>query len=44
MLGVIGGDHIKLLSAPNRAATLRMEEETACEDLFMLVKPVTLNN
>jgi hypothetical protein len=27
-LGVIGGDHIKLLSAPNRAATLRMEDES----------------
>ena len=44
MLGVIGGDHIKLLSAPNRAATLRMEKETAGEDLLMLVMPVILNN
>ena len=45
MLSVIGGDNVKLLlSAPNRAGILRQEEETAGEDLLMLVMPVILNN
>ncbi len=45
MLSVIGGDNVKLfLSTPNRAGILRMEEETAGEDLLMLVMPVILNS
>jgi DNA polymerase III subunit beta len=44
MLGVIGGDNVKLmLSSPNRAGILRMEEENPGEDLLMLVMPVILN-
>ncbi len=44
MLGVIGGDNIKLmLSSPNRAGILKMDEENKGEDLLMLVMPVILN-
>ena len=44
MLGVIGGDSIKLmLSTPKRAGIIRNEEETAGEDLMMLVMPVVVN-
>lgn len=44
MLGVIGGENIRLfLSTPNKAGILRQEEENAGEDLLMLVMPVILN-
>jgi DNA polymerase-3 subunit beta len=45
MLNVIGGDNVRLmLSSPNRAGILRMEQETEGEDLLMLVMPVILNS
>lgn len=45
MLNVIGGDNVRLmLSSPNRAGILRMEQETVGEDLLMLVMPVILNS
>lgn len=45
MLGVIGGDNVRLLfSSPSRAGILRQEEEVAGEDLLMLIMPVILNN
>lgn len=45
MLSVIGGENVKfLLSSPNRAGILKMEEENTGEDLLMLVMPVILNN
>jgi len=44
MLGVIGGDQVRLMmSTPNRAGVLKLEEEVKGEDLLMLVMPVIIN-
>jgi DNA polymerase-3 subunit beta len=44
ILGVIGGENIKmLLSTPKRAGVIRNEEQNEGEDLMMLVMPVVVN-